>query len=49
VHLTRQLAGLAWINLASGDFRVCEVAPARLAATLERIRPAEIIVPRAWR
>jgi DNA mismatch repair protein MutS len=45
IHLTRQLAGLAWINLASGDFRVCEVVPARLAATLERIRPAEIIVP----
>jgi DNA mismatch repair protein MutS len=44
LHLTRQLAGLAWINLASGEFRVCEVAPARLAATLERIRPAEIIV-----
>nr|MBP6708223.1 DNA mismatch repair protein MutS [Accumulibacter sp.] len=44
LHLTRQLAGLAWINLASGEFRVCEVAPARLAATLERIRPAEIVV-----
>ena len=44
IHLTRQLAGLAWINLASGDFRVCEVLPARLAATLERIRPAEIIL-----
>jgi DNA mismatch repair protein MutS len=42
---TRQLAGLAWINLASGDFRICEVAPGKLAATLERIRPAEIIVP----
>ncbi|MCP5229788.1 DNA mismatch repair protein MutS [Accumulibacter sp.] len=45
IHATRQLAGLAWINLASGDFRVCEVAPAKLAATLERIRPAEIVVP----
>ncbi|MBL8394850.1 MAG: DNA mismatch repair protein MutS, partial [Candidatus Accumulibacter sp.] len=45
VQVTRQLAGLAWINLASGEFRVCEVAPTRLAATLERIRPAEIILP----
>jgi DNA mismatch repair protein MutS len=43
--MTRQLAGLAWINLASGEFRVCEVAPPKLAATLERIRPAEIVVP----
>jgi DNA mismatch repair protein MutS len=45
VYTTRQLAGLAWINLASGEFRVCEVAPGRLASTLERIRPAEIIAP----
>jgi len=44
IHFTRQLAGLAWINLASGEFRVCEVAPGRVAATLERIRPAEIVV-----
>ena len=42
---SKQFAGLAWINLASGDFRVCEVAPSKLAATLDRIRPAEIIVP----
>jgi DNA mismatch repair protein MutS len=45
VSMTRQLAGLAWINLASGEFRICEVAPPKLAATLERIRPAEILVP----
>jgi DNA mismatch repair protein MutS len=43
VSVTRQLAGLAWISLASGEFRVCEIAPGKLAATLERIRPAEII------
>ncbi|WP_246167686.1 DNA mismatch repair protein MutS [Propionivibrio limicola] len=42
---TRQLAGLAWLNLASGEFRVCEVAPEKLSTTLERIRPAEIVVP----
>ncbi len=45
VQPTRQLSGLAWIDLASGEFRLAEVAPARLAATLERIRPAEIVVP----
>ena len=43
VSMTRQLAGLAWINLASGEFRVCEVAPGKLAASLERIRPAEMV------
>ena len=42
--VTRQFAGLAWLNLASGEFRVCEVAPEKLATALERIRPAEIVV-----
>ena len=42
---TRQNAGLAWLNLASGEFRVCEVSAEQLAATIERIRPAEIVVP----
>ena len=44
---TRQQFGLAWLNLASGEFRVSEVSPEKLAATIERIRPAEIIVPDA--
>jgi DNA mismatch repair protein MutS len=43
VSASRQYSGLAWLNLASGEFRVCEVAPEKLAATIERIRPAEII------
>ena len=42
---TRQQFGLAWLNLASGEFRVCEIALEKLAATIERIRPAEVIVP----
>ncbi|MFZ2854581.1 MAG: DNA mismatch repair protein MutS [Rhodocyclaceae bacterium] len=42
--VTRQMTGLAWLNLASGEFRITEVAPEKLAATLERIRPAEIVV-----
>ena len=41
----RQLAGLAWMNLASGEFRVSEIPLDRLSASLERIRPAEIVVP----
>jgi DNA mismatch repair protein MutS len=43
--VNRQNAGLAWLNLSSGEFRVTEVHPDRLAASLERIRPAEIVVP----
>ncbi|MDR2614649.1 MAG: DNA mismatch repair protein MutS [Candidatus Accumulibacter sp.] len=41
---SRRNVGLAWLNLASGEFRVCEIAPEALAATIERIRPAEIVV-----
>jgi DNA mismatch repair protein MutS len=36
--------GLAWLNLASGDFRLLEVPTAQLPAQLERLRPAEILV-----
>ena len=41
----RGVWGLAWLNLASGEFRVSEVATEKLAATLERIRPAEVLLP----
>ena len=36
--------GLAWLDLASGHFSVTEIAPGRLAAELERLRPAEILI-----
>jgi len=44
VAVTKQAAGLAWLNLASGEFRVSEVTPEKLAATIDRIRPAEIVL-----
>jgi DNA mismatch repair protein MutS len=37
--------GLAWLNLASGEFKLTEVASEQLASTLERIRPAEVLLP----
>lgn len=37
--------GLAWLNLASGRFSVAEIHPGRLDATLERLKPAEILFP----
>ena len=40
-----KVVGLAWLNLASGDFALSEIEPAQLAATLERLRPAEILLP----
>ena len=37
--------GLAWLNVAAGELTVAEIAPARLAQELERLRPAELLVP----
>ena len=37
-------AGLAWLNLANGEFRVAECGPDALDSELHRIDPAEIIV-----
>src|SRR5262245_34967581 len=40
---TRGAVGLAWLNLASGDLRVTEIAPQLLDNELRRIGPAEIL------
>ena len=38
-------AGLAWLSLASGRLRLAEVPSARLAGELDRLQPAELLVP----
>ncbi|HEY0666346.1 MAG TPA: DNA mismatch repair protein MutS [Gallionella sp.] len=43
VHQRGGMLGLAWLNLASGQFFVCETAPGNLPAELERLQPAEIL------
>src|SRR5947209_16074913 len=40
---TKGAVGLAWLNLASGDLRVTEIAPQLLDSELRRIAPAEIL------
>jgi len=45
VYAERALLGLAWMSLASGDFRVLEIQPGQLASQLERLRPAELLLP----
>ena len=38
--------GIAWLNIASGDFAVCQASGAtELAAVLARVQPAEVLVP----
>lgn len=36
-------SAIAWMNLANGDFRVCECAPGMLHTELHRINPAELL------
>ncbi len=40
--------GLAWLNLAAGDFRVMETLSHNLPNELERIRPAEILLSESF-
>ncbi|HRE15917.1 MAG TPA: DNA mismatch repair protein MutS, partial [Rhodocyclaceae bacterium] len=44
----KNLIGLARLNLTSGEFILTEIQPEQLAATLERIRPAEIVLPESF-
>jgi DNA mismatch repair protein MutS len=44
VATERSRVGLAWLNLASGEFRASEVPARALADELQRIRPAEVLV-----
>ncbi|ARO87263.1 DNA mismatch repair protein MutS [Nitrosospira lacus] len=39
------MLGLAWLNLAAGQFCVMETSPDNLASELERLKPAEILLP----
>ncbi|MCB1929225.1 MAG: DNA mismatch repair protein MutS [Rhodocyclaceae bacterium] len=43
--LVRGRLGLAWLNLANGDLRLAQTEPEALASQLERLRPAEVLVP----
>jgi DNA mismatch repair protein MutS len=41
----KRAVGIAWLNLAAGELTLSEIAPAHLPHVLERLKPAEIIVP----
>ena len=41
----RNRIGLAWLNLANGDFRLLATDAAALPGQFERLRPAELLVP----
>lgn len=41
--------GLAWMNVANGEFRVTECAPDMMETELHRIDPAELVCAEGWR
>src|SRR5512140_3289186 len=43
LHQRNNEVGLAWLNLASGQFTLAEVAAKQLPAELERLQPSEIL------
>src|ERR1035437_6060216 len=43
IHQHHGKLGLAWLNLASGQFFVCETAVDNLSTELERLQPSEIL------
>jgi DNA mismatch repair protein MutS len=45
LHVHESTLGLAWLNLAGGRFCVMETTLANLAGELERLRPAEVLLP----
>ncbi|QNM98936.1 DNA mismatch repair protein MutS [Chitinimonas koreensis] len=45
INAVRGRLGLAWLSLASGEFRLLETASDLLASELERLKPAELLMP----
>jgi DNA mismatch repair protein MutS len=45
LNVHRGVLGLAWLNLANGDLRLAESPSETLASQLERLAPAEVLVP----
>ncbi len=43
LHQNKNEIGLAWLNLASGQFTLAEVDAKQLSAELERLQPSEIL------
>ena len=44
----KSVLGLAWLNLAAGQFWVLETTLDNLISEIERIRPAEILIPESF-
>ena len=45
INLVKGTLGLAWLSLASGEFKIMQTSVDELASELERLRPAELVIP----
>ena len=45
INQGREKCGLAWLNLASGALRIAEIEAAQLPGELDRLAPAELLIP----
>ena len=45
LHLVKGVLGLAWLSLSSGEFKVLQGNREDLHSELERLRPAELVIP----
>lgn len=48
LDIREETLGLAWLNLAAGDFRVMETMLHNLTNELERLKPSEILLPESF-
>jgi len=48
IFLNESRLGLAWLNLAAGQLRVLETSSDHLSSELERLKPAEILIPETY-
>ncbi len=48
INPARDLLGISWLSLSSGRFTVEEIAQAQLSTELQRLEPAEILVPEGF-
>ncbi|GHD74548.1 DNA mismatch repair protein MutS [Vogesella fluminis] len=45
VNMHKGVLGLAWLSLASGEFKVMQTGIEELSSELERLKPAELVIP----
>ncbi len=48
VYPQGEIVGLAWLNLANGQFRVKQISSAQILSELERLQPAELLAPQEY-